>query len=105
MLKPRVCICKRYGAQKSIPPGNVAWRAGTTNRVILLGRQVTQAGEFDSLESFPGLLKRLQIRPLVLGMSTAKEEAISLKLRFSSFLENSENPYNRLNVVWGLGFD
>jgi hypothetical protein len=74
------------GAQKSIAPAYLAWGAGTTNRVILLGRQATQA---------PGLLKRLQIRAmvLVLGMSTVKEEAISLKLRFSSFLENSENQY------------
>jgi hypothetical protein len=38
-------------------------------------------------------------------MSTVKEEAIYLKLRFSSFLANSENPYYRLDVVWGLGFD
>jgi hypothetical protein len=41
-------------------------------------------------------------------MSIVKEEAISLKLRFSSFLANSENPYYanyRLHVVWGLGFD
>jgi hypothetical protein len=48
--------------------------------VIILGRQATRAGNFDSLELFPVLLKRLQIRALVLGMSTVKEEAISLKL-------------------------
>ncbi len=34
-------IRKRKGAQESIPPAYVAWRAGTTNRVIVLAVQAT----------------------------------------------------------------
>jgi len=47
------------GAQESIPPAYVAWRAGT---ITLFGLTARQAGGIDSLESIPGLLKRLQIR-------------------------------------------
>jgi hypothetical protein len=47
-----------------MPPAYVAWhwQAVTTNRVIIPARQTTLAGGIDSLESIPGLLKRLQIR-------------------------------------------
>jgi hypothetical protein len=50
-------FCKRLripgiDSEKSIPPANVAWRSGTTNnRVIVPGRQTSQAGGIDSLES------------------------------------------------------
>ncbi len=38
-----------YGAPESIPPANVAWRAGgTANKVILPARQATQAGGINS---------------------------------------------------------
>jgi hypothetical protein len=37
------------------------------NRVIVPARQATQAGGIDSLESIPGLHKRLQIWPLVIS--------------------------------------
>jgi hypothetical protein len=39
---------------KGIPPACVAWRAGTTNNVIVPARQATQAGGNESLESIPG---------------------------------------------------
>ncbi len=38
-----------FGAQESIPPAHVAWRAGTINRVVAPARQA---------EPVPGLLKR-----------------------------------------------
>ncbi len=43
-----------HGAQESIQPAYVAWRAGTTNRVVVPARQ---AGN-----RFLGSLKGLQIR-------------------------------------------
>jgi hypothetical protein len=57
------------GDQESIPLPiyYVAWQAGTTNRVIVPGRQATQAGRIDSLKLIPGLLKRLRIRPQFLS--------------------------------------
>jgi hypothetical protein len=42
----------------------VAWRAGTTKRVIATAPYSTYADGTDSLESIPGILKRLQIRAL-----------------------------------------
>jgi hypothetical protein len=48
-----VCI-NVYGAKESIPLAYVAWRASTSNRVVVLARQ---AGN-----RFLGLLKVLQIR-------------------------------------------
>jgi hypothetical protein len=59
ILKARVRICKRLwspgiDSEKSILPSCVAWRAGTTNRVVLLARQ---AGN-----RLLGSLKGLQIR-------------------------------------------
>ncbi len=52
-------ICKRLRS-----PGidsaslRIAWRAGTTNRVIIvMARQDTKAGWIESMESIPGLLK------------------------------------------------
>ncbi len=52
-----------YGAQESIPAACVCvtWRAGTITPFVVPARQ---AGWIDSLESIPGLLKRLQIRAL-----------------------------------------
>jgi hypothetical protein len=41
-----------------------AWRAGTKTLFDVLARQATQGGEINSMESIPGLLKRLQIRAL-----------------------------------------
>ncbi len=62
----RARICKRLrsqgiGSEESIPPADVAWRAGTTNRVALLA---IQAGN-----RFLGSLKGLQIRPQDNGRS------------------------------------
>ncbi len=48
------------GTQESIPPAYVAWRVGTSNRVVVLGRQ---AGN-----RFLGSLKGLQIRALICGI-------------------------------------
>jgi hypothetical protein len=55
----RARICKRLrrpgiDSEDSIPPAYVAWRVGTTNRVVVPARQ---AGN-----RFPGSLKGLQIR-------------------------------------------
>ncbi len=61
-------ICKRrlrssgIDCKESIPRAYVAWRAGSTNKVIVPVRQAAYAGGIDSLESIAGLLKRLQIR-------------------------------------------
>jgi hypothetical protein len=52
------------GAQESIPPAYVAWRAGTTNRVIVMAHQATKAGVIGSLESIPGPHKHLKVRAL-----------------------------------------
>ncbi len=38
----------RINSEESIPPAYVTWQAGTTNRVIILGRQATWAGGIDS---------------------------------------------------------
>jgi hypothetical protein len=45
-LEPRACICKRLwspgiDSEESMPLANVAWRAGTTYRVVV---PVPQAG-------------------------------------------------------------
>ncbi len=81
---------RNQGIKVSIPPAYVAWRDGTSNRVVvyrparagnrsldslkcwqiraqqthkLVNRTAaTKAGGIDSLESIPGLLKRMQIR-------------------------------------------
>jgi hypothetical protein len=58
----RARICKHLwspgiDSEDSIPPAYLAWRAGTTNRIIVLARQ---AGN-----RFPGSLKGLQIRAQV----------------------------------------
>ncbi len=55
----RVCICKRLrspgiDSEESIPPAYEAWRAGTTNRVIV------PAGQAEN--RFLGSIKGLQIR-------------------------------------------
>ncbi len=60
----RARICKRLrklgiDSEDSIPPAHVAWRAGTTNRVVVPARQ---AGN-----RFLVSLKGLQIRALVAG--------------------------------------
>jgi hypothetical protein len=58
-MTARARICKRLrrpgiDSEDSIPPACVAWRAGTTNRVVV---QACQAGY-----QFLGSLKGLQIR-------------------------------------------
>jgi ankyrin repeat protein len=52
-VTPEPVFVDVYGAQESIPPANVAWRPGTTNRVVVPARQ---AGN-----RFLGSLKGLQI--------------------------------------------
>ncbi len=51
------------GAQESTPRNSfyVVQREGTTKRVVVHGRQATEAGRIDSLETIPGLLECLQI--------------------------------------------
>ncbi len=70
-MKSRAPICKHLRRpdivfEASIPP---AWRAGTTNMAIVPGRQDTQDGGIDSLESIPGLLNvhkyGLRVRSLI----------------------------------------
>jgi hypothetical protein len=68
-------ICKRLwspgiDSKVSIPPTYVAWRAGTTNRVIVPALQATLASGIDTLESIPGLLKGLKIPPLFFMLCT-----------------------------------
>jgi hypothetical protein len=53
-MEPEPEFVTVLGAQESIPPAFVAWRAGTSNRVIVPARQ---AGN-----RFMGPLKGLQIR-------------------------------------------
>jgi hypothetical protein len=55
----RARICKPFNESKNRFP---AWRAGTTTLFDVPVRQATKAGRIHSLESIPGLLKRLQIR-------------------------------------------
>ncbi len=47
-----------YGAQESIPPAYVVWRASKTNRVVVLKRHAKNR--------FLGSLKGLQIRALII---------------------------------------
>jgi hypothetical protein len=47
---------------ESIPPAYAAWRAGTSNRVVVPARKVRNR--------FLGFLKRLQIRALLLGFES-----------------------------------
>jgi hypothetical protein len=53
MSRARICKCLKrpeIDSQDSIPPAYVAWRAGTSNRIVAPARQ--------GWESIPGLLKR-----------------------------------------------
>ncbi len=57
--KIRDRICKRLrspgiNSKEAIPPAYVAWRAGTTNRIIVRGPP-----RYRLAELIPGLLKRL----------------------------------------------
>jgi hypothetical protein len=57
--RTRACICKRLrrpgiDSDDSIPPAYVAWRAGTTNRVVVQARH--------AVNRFLGSFKGLQIR-------------------------------------------
>jgi len=54
-------------SKASIPPAYVAWRAGTITLFDEAARQATRyiGWRYLSLESVPGLLKRLQIRALI----------------------------------------
>jgi hypothetical protein len=67
-----------YGANESIPPACVDWRAGTTNRVIVPARQ---AGN-----RFLGSLKGLQIRAQYHRMARGTYENIGGPLSFWTFL-------------------
>jgi hypothetical protein len=49
---------------ESIPPAYLAWQAGKSNKVAIPVCQATWVSGIDSLESIPGLLKRLQIQAL-----------------------------------------
>jgi hypothetical protein len=61
----RASICKPFQEPRNrFPP----WRAGTTTLYDVPARQ---AGGIDFLESIPGLLKRLQIRALDVGVRVA----------------------------------
>jgi hypothetical protein len=71
----RARICKRVrnpGIEESTPPAHVAWRAGTTNRVV---GPALQAGN-----RFLGLLKGLQIRPQLMSQPIAREKTYSFIL-------------------------
>jgi hypothetical protein len=48
----RARICKRKGVQESIPPVYLAWRAGTTNRVIVLAPKLHRLAESISWNRF-----------------------------------------------------
>jgi hypothetical protein len=52
-------ICKPFREPRNRYP---AWRASTTTMFDVPARQVTKADGMNSLESIPGLLKRLQIQ-------------------------------------------
>jgi hypothetical protein len=56
-LKPEPEFVNVYGAQESIPPAYVAWRAGTSNRFVVLVLD-RQAG--NRFRSFKGLQIRAQ---------------------------------------------
>jgi hypothetical protein len=58
-MENRARICKPYKEPSNRFP---AWRVGTTTLLVVPARQVIKAGGIDSLESIPGLLKRLQIQ-------------------------------------------
>jgi hypothetical protein len=73
----RARICKRYGGQESIPPAYQAWRAGTTNRVIVPARW---AGN-----RFLGSFKGLKIRAL---LATASLTPNVLSATVSRFFEH-----------------
>ncbi len=60
----RARICKPFQESRHRFP---AWRAGTTTLLVVPARHATWAGEIESSESIPGLLKRLQIRAPVMG--------------------------------------
>ncbi len=52
----------------------MAWRrAGTITLFVVPAGQATLAGEIDTLESIPGLLKRLQIRALDIPLYTISQ--------------------------------
>ncbi len=71
-LKPRTRICIRLRSpginfEESIPPAYVAWRAGTTNRVFIMGPT--------DWELIPGLLKRFT--------NTGSKVHIAIELNFA----------------------
>jgi hypothetical protein len=61
-------ICRTFQEPRNRFP---AWRAGTTTLHVVQARQATWAGCIDFSESIPELQKRLQIRALFAGYSTA----------------------------------
>jgi hypothetical protein len=74
-----------YGVQESIPPAYVAWRLGTTNRVVVPPCQAENR--------FLGSLKGLQIR--------ARGTCSKLKNK-SLFLPYSTEAVKALNKKYGL---
>ncbi len=82
-IPARARICKRLGAQESIPPAYVAWPAGQSNRVVITARQ---AGN-----RLLGSLKRLQIRALGVQwkMNNDDRKAFVLPAAYSLDLTNS----------------
>jgi hypothetical protein len=89
--RPRICKRLRspgIDSEESIPPSYVAWRAGTTNRVIVPGRQATQASGTIPWNRFLGTLKRLQIRsgsnPLCIVWHPCAGESVSLMRRIDN---------------------
>jgi hypothetical protein len=83
----RICKCLRspgIDSEEAIPPAYVAWRAGTTNRVIVPARQARNR--------FLGSLKGLQIRALVyycrtkMDFSTLKKSRNLTRMLFTTFM-------------------
>ncbi len=62
LLSFRAHICKRLMSPGIDSASLCSLGPSTTNRVIVPGRQISQAAEIDSLLSISGLLKRFQIR-------------------------------------------
>jgi hypothetical protein len=101
----RARICKSLwgpgiDSDDSIPPAYVAWRVGTTNRVVVPARQ---AGN-----RFLGSLKGLQIRALKLGCSAqllfrviVSNPANSLSCLLCTIC-NSQRPSARMPVLIGV---
>ncbi len=78
-----------HGAQESIPPAYVAWRAGTTNRVVVLN---CLAGN-----RFMGSLKGLQIRAQYMCESGA--DFLCLTVRLHKHATPQKRKFNRFSSL------